>query len=137
MFRDTCRKDLSVVHIFMWNTVNTAFTQTQAVCNSTIVFDKGLHCINVFLRHNNVCLARAQIAHRRKGPAPGFLISSYFTPVYNREGAGDTYDSDAGISSGVHQQPERPTAWLQGRQVCGYSYQRATKQNLNIKRWQA
>ncbi|GBN33902.1 hypothetical protein AVEN_187403-1 [Araneus ventricosus] len=30
---------------------------------------------------------------------------------------GDTYDSDADLSFGVHQQPERPTAWLQRRQA--------------------
>ncbi|GBO11738.1 hypothetical protein AVEN_94211-1, partial [Araneus ventricosus] len=52
-----------------------------------------------------------------------------FTLTDNREGVGETYDSEADLSSGVHQQPERPTAWLQRRQVCGYSHQRATKKN--------
>ncbi|GBN22063.1 hypothetical protein AVEN_186299-1 [Araneus ventricosus] len=51
------------------------------------------------------------IAERRKRPAAGLLLLSYFTPTDNREGAGETYDSEADLSSGVHQQPERQTAW--------------------------
>ncbi|GBM95202.1 hypothetical protein AVEN_113987-1 [Araneus ventricosus] len=77
------------------------------------------------------------IVERRKRPAAGLLVSSYFAPTDNREGAEETYDSETDLSSGVHQQPERPTAWLQRSQVCGYSHQRATKQNSNSKkRWQ-
>ncbi|GBN99001.1 hypothetical protein AVEN_79559-1 [Araneus ventricosus] len=68
------------------------------------------------------------IGERRKRPAAGLLLSSYFTFTDNREGAGETYDSEADLSSGVHQQPERPTVGLQRRQICGYSHQRATKQ---------
>ncbi|GBN66508.1 hypothetical protein AVEN_263541-1 [Araneus ventricosus] len=51
------------------------------------------------------------IPERRKRPAAGLLLSSYFTPTDNREGAGETYDSEADLSSGVHLQPERQTAW--------------------------
>ncbi|GBN24757.1 hypothetical protein AVEN_86963-1 [Araneus ventricosus] len=53
------------------------------------------------------------LGERRKRPAAGLLLSSYFTPTDNREGAGETYDSEADLSSGVHQQPERQTAWQQ------------------------
>ncbi|GBM19190.1 Hydroxysteroid dehydrogenase-like protein 2 [Araneus ventricosus] len=53
----------------------------------------------------------------------------YFTLTDNWEGAGETYDSEADLSSGVYQQPERPTAWLQRRQACGYSHQQTTKKN--------
>ncbi|GBN17544.1 hypothetical protein AVEN_17867-1 [Araneus ventricosus] len=74
------------------------------------------------------------LGERRKRPAAGLLLSSYYTPTDNREGAGETYDSEADLSSGVHQQPERPTAWLQRRQVCGYSHQRATKQIQTARR---
>ncbi|GBO05228.1 hypothetical protein AVEN_149814-1 [Araneus ventricosus] len=56
------------------------------------------------------------MAERRKRPAAGLLLSSYFSPSDNREGAGEAYDSEADLSSGVHQQPERPTAWLQRSQ---------------------
>ncbi|GBM45300.1 hypothetical protein AVEN_69170-1 [Araneus ventricosus] len=88
-------------------------------------------------RHGNH-LRFLNILERRKRPAASLLLSSYFTLTYNREGAGETHDLEADLSSGVHQQPERPTAWLQRRQVCGYSHQRATKQNSNRKkRWQA
>ncbi|GBL99498.1 hypothetical protein AVEN_68783-1 [Araneus ventricosus] len=77
------------------------------------------------------------ISERRNRPAAGVLLSSYFTPTDNREGAGETYDSEADLSSRAHQQPERPIAWLQRRKVCGYSHQRANKQNSNSKkRWQ-
>ncbi|GBL72909.1 hypothetical protein AVEN_128097-1 [Araneus ventricosus] len=79
-------------------------------------------------------MTSVQACKRRKRPAAGLLLSSYFTPIDNREGAGETYNSEADISSGVHQQPERPTAWLQRRQIGGYSHQRATKQNSNSKR---
>ncbi|GBL89045.1 hypothetical protein AVEN_4872-1 [Araneus ventricosus] len=78
-----------------------------------------------FLENRNYYL----IQERRKRPVAGLLSSSYFTLTDNREGIGETYDSEADLSSGVHQQPERPTAWLQRRQVCGYSHQRATKKN--------
>ncbi|GBN94395.1 hypothetical protein AVEN_260102-1, partial [Araneus ventricosus] len=47
---------------------------------------------------------------RRKRPATGLLLSSYFTLADNREGVGETYDLEADLSSGVHQQTERPTA---------------------------
>ncbi|GBM16990.1 hypothetical protein AVEN_133270-1 [Araneus ventricosus] len=78
------------------------------------------------------------IPERRKRTAAGLLLSSYFTSTDNREGAGETFDSVADLSSGVQQQPERPTAWLQRRQVCGYSHERATKLNSNSKkRWKA
>ncbi|GBM41740.1 hypothetical protein AVEN_173136-1 [Araneus ventricosus] len=78
------------------------------------------------------------IPERRKRPEADLLLSSYFTPTDNREGAGETYVSEADLPSGVHQQPEQPTAWFQRRQVCGYSHQRATKQNsYSKKRWQA
>ncbi|GBN68473.1 hypothetical protein AVEN_129650-1 [Araneus ventricosus] len=78
------------------------------------------------------------IPERRKRPAAGVLLSSYFTPTDNREGAGETYDSEVDISSEGHQQNERPTAWLQRRQDCGCSHQRATKKYSNsTKRWQA
>ncbi|GBM21839.1 hypothetical protein AVEN_32833-1 [Araneus ventricosus] len=87
------------------------------VSNSTL----GAHSIN-------------KSSERRKIPAAGLLLSSYFTPTDNREGVGETDDSEADISFGVHQQPERPTAWLQIGQVCGYSNQRATKQNSNSKK---
>ncbi|GBN93339.1 hypothetical protein AVEN_67366-1 [Araneus ventricosus] len=46
------------------------------------------------------------IPERRKRPEADLLLSSYFTPTDNREGAGETYDSEADLSSGVHQQPE-------------------------------
>ncbi|GBO40545.1 hypothetical protein AVEN_44948-1 [Araneus ventricosus] len=78
------------------------------------------------------------IPERRKRQEAGLLLSSYFTSTDDRECAGETYDSEADISFGVHQQPEQPTSWLQRRQVCGYSHQPATKQNSNSKkRWQA
>ncbi|GBM51269.1 hypothetical protein AVEN_267137-1 [Araneus ventricosus] len=38
-------------------------------------------------------------------------------------------DSEADLSSRVHQRHELTTAWLQRRKVCGYSHQRATKKN--------
>ncbi|GBN43937.1 hypothetical protein AVEN_268191-1 [Araneus ventricosus] len=58
---DPCRADLAVVQMIINNTLNTASVQRQAVCNlldrySTIFFDKGLHCINVFVCDNHVCL---------------------------------------------------------------------------------
>ncbi|GBM31782.1 hypothetical protein AVEN_56890-1 [Araneus ventricosus] len=70
-------------------------------------------------------LPSGKASERRKRPAASLLLSSYFTLTDNREGAGETYDSEADLSSGVHQQSERPTAWLQRRQVCGYSHQLA------------
>ncbi|GBN04828.1 hypothetical protein AVEN_1915-1 [Araneus ventricosus] len=61
------------------------------------------------------------IPERRQIPAADLLISSYFTPADSWEGSRETYGSKADTSSGVHQHTERPTAWLQGRQVCEYS----------------
>ncbi|GBN06739.1 hypothetical protein AVEN_266950-1 [Araneus ventricosus] len=78
------------------------------------------------------------VPERRKRPAAGLLLSSYYTPTDNREGAGETYNSEVGISSEGHQQNERPTAWLQRRHESGCSHQRATKKySNNKKRWQA
>ncbi|GBO08353.1 hypothetical protein AVEN_113780-1 [Araneus ventricosus] len=81
------------------------------------LFNKCLHlsCFPDSLKIGNIILFQ-------KGPAAGLLLSSYLTLTHNREGVGETYDSEADLSSGVHQQPERPTAWLQRRQVCGYSH---------------
>ncbi|GBM78112.1 hypothetical protein AVEN_132246-1 [Araneus ventricosus] len=42
------------------------------------------------------------IPERRKRLEAALLLSSYFTPTDNREGAGETYDSAADISFGVH-----------------------------------
>ncbi|CAL1265780.1 unnamed protein product [Larinioides sclopetarius] len=69
----------------------------------------------------------------RKGPVAGVLTSSYFTSTDNKEGAGEFFDVEVDISSRVNQQPVRSTTWVQRRQVCGYSRQRNTKQNLNSR----
>ncbi|GBM52055.1 hypothetical protein AVEN_23289-1 [Araneus ventricosus] len=92
------------------------------------LFNKCLHlsCFPDSLKIRNIILFQKGGKDQR--------LPSYFTPTDNREGAGETYDSEADLSSGVHQQPERPTAWLQRRQVYGYSHQRATKQNSNSKK---
>ncbi|GBM19654.1 hypothetical protein AVEN_199832-1 [Araneus ventricosus] len=71
---------------------------------------------------------------KRKRSASVLLISFYFTPACNKEGAGEIYDSETDISSGVHKQPEKLTTWRQRKQVCGYSHQRANKQNSNSKK---
>ncbi|GBM91587.1 hypothetical protein AVEN_164194-1 [Araneus ventricosus] len=88
------------------------------------LFNKCLH-LRFFLdslKIGNIILFQKGGKHQR-------LASSYRSISLLPSGAGETYDSEADISSGVHQQPERLTTWVQRRQICGYSHQRATKKN--------
>ncbi|GBM21357.1 Putative protein in type-1 retrotransposable element R1DM, partial [Araneus ventricosus] len=66
------------------------------------LFNKCLHlsCFPDSLKIGNIILFQKG----GKEQAAGLLLSSYFTLTDNREGVGETYDSEADLSSGVHQQ---------------------------------
>ncbi|GBN22399.1 hypothetical protein AVEN_245391-1 [Araneus ventricosus] len=107
-------------NIVNWNFLSPAIPTNYNLTNSTQPPNPqfSLQEISTGIEH----VPSGKASERRKRLAAGHLISSHYIPGDSRRGAGEISDSEADISSGVYQQPERPTAWLQGRQICGYSH---------------